>query len=450
MNAPLPHPGVAAMAWPPIPDPAAAAMLALQWQLEQSQWLAPAALRTAQLRQLRAVAAHAAANVPWYRDAARRGGIDDLSTLTLERFLAWPVLRAREARACAVELYAESYPKEHGPLLETRTTGSTGQPLKVFQTAASQFFAHGLVVREHLLHARDFSAKLAKTVGVTPHASQPGWGLVNGVFPTGPAVSMPTSAGVEAQLRWLIEEAPAYVIGHAANLRAILLHSRASGRIPSGVRELISQGGTMPPDLPSLARELWNARVTDTYSCEEFGLLAFQCPGQTHYHVNAEHVFLEVLREDGAPCAPGETGRVVVTSLNNFAMPLIRYEQGDYAVAGDACPAGRGLPVLERIAGRTRNMLRTPDGKRVFPAISADICLDIAPIRQFRLVQSALDAVELHYAIDRELSAFERSTLAAALRERFGYPFRFGFVRVAAFEDAGGKFEDFVSRIGET
>jgi phenylacetate-CoA ligase len=250
-------------------------------------------------------------------------------------------------------------------------------------------------------------------------------------------------------LRWLVDEAPAYVLGHAANLRALLLRSRECGLRPAGVRQLLSFGGTLPPDLRPLAREHWSAEVADAYSCEEFGMLASQCPEHEHYHVNSEHVLLEVLREDGAPCGAGQTGRVVVTTLNNFAMPLIRYDLGDYAVAGGECPAGRRLPVLERIAGRSRNMLRTPDGRKVFPAITADMGLDIAPLRQFRIVQTALDAIELHYAMDRELGAFERSTLAAALRERFGYPFRFGFVRVDRFEDAGGKFEDFVSRIGE-
>jgi phenylacetate-CoA ligase len=445
----IPLLGVTAMAWPPIPGAAACAMLALQWQLERSQWLDRQTLQRAQLLQLRVLAAHAAQHVPWYRSAARRGGIEDFAGLTLERFRDWPVLRATDARAHASELCASIYPKEHGQLLESRTTGSTGRPFRVFQTEVSQFFTHALVIRDHLVHQRDFSAKLGKTIGIVQSGRQSSWGLASGVFPTGPAVTIGTAPGIDAQLDWLIDEAPAYVIAHAGNLRALLLRSRETGRVPTGVRQLIAQGGLLPPDLRELAASLWNAEVADTYSCEEFGLLAFQCPGHPHYHVNAEHVLVELLRDDGTPCAPGETGRVIVTALNNFAMPLVRYEQGDYAVAGGACPAGRGLPTLERIAGRSRNMLRTPDGRQVFPAISADMCLDIAPIRQFRLVQTALDAIELHYAMDRELGAFERSALAAALRERFGYPFRFGFVRVDRFEEGvGGKFEDFVSRLG--
>ena len=56
---------------------------------------------------------------------------------------------------------------------------------------------------------------------------------------------------------------------------------------------------------------------------------------------------------------------MVITDLHNFAMPLIRYEIGDYAEAGDLCPCGRGLPVITRIVGRVHNMLTLPSGEQV-------------------------------------------------------------------------------------
>jgi phenylacetate-CoA ligase len=104
--------------------------------------------------------------------------------------------------------------------------------------------------------------------------------------------------------------------------------------------------------------------MVDMYTCQEAGYLALQCPDHPHYHVQSENVLLEVVDDQGLPCAPGEVGRVLVTSLNNFATPLIRYEIGDYAEVGAACSCGRGLPVLKRIMGRYRNLLTLPDGTR--------------------------------------------------------------------------------------
>jgi phenylacetate-CoA ligase len=307
---------------------------------------------------------------------------------------------------------------------------------------------HALMVRDHLLHRRDFSLKFAATLGRTPHDSQPSWHLVNAMFETGPAVSIGASVGIERQLEWILAEKPGYLHAHAANLRALILRSRELRVAPQGMRQIISQGGTLPPDLRRLAREHWDATLADGYSCEEFGMLASQCPDHEHYLVNAENVYLEVLRDDGTPCAAGETGRVVATGLHNFAMPLVRYEIGDYAEVGEPCPSGRGLPVLKRVAGRSRGILRDPSGGRTFPAIPADVWLEIAPIRQFQIVQTALSALEVRYAMDRELSPYERAAIAEKLQERFGYRFDFSFVRVEAVgREPGGKFEDFISRL---
>ena len=95
----------------------------------------------------------------------------------------------------------------------------------------------------------------------------------------------------------------------------------------------------------------------------------------------AESVLVEILNDDGTPCAPGEIGRVVVTALQNFATPLIRYEVGDYAEASAPCPCGRGLPVIRRIMGRVRNLLVLPDGKKIWPAFGSRGLTEIAPIR---------------------------------------------------------------------
>jgi phenylacetate-CoA ligase len=184
------------------------------------------------------------------------------------------------------------------------------------------------------------------------------------------------------------------------------------------------------------------------YSAEEMGYMALQCPEHEHYHVQSENVLLEVLRDDGAPCGPGETGRVVVTPLHNFAMPLFRYANGDHAEVGPPCPCGRGLPVLSRIMGRSRNMLRLPDGSSHWPSFPSETWIDIAPIRRLQLVQHGLQAIEARIVAERDLDADEEVRLVAALRGTLGYPFDISVTRVEAIGRSGNyKFEDFICRI---
>ena len=143
----------------------------------------------------------------------------------------------------------------------------------------------------------------------------------------------------------------------------------------------------------------------------EVGYIALQCPQHEHYHVQFETLIVEVLDSAGTPCAPGEVGRVVLTTLHNFAMPLVRYAIGDYAEAGEACDCGRGLPVIKRIMGRDRNMLTKPDGSQHWPSFPAEIWTAVAPIRQFRLIQKSLDRIEAQFVAADELGREQRDRL---------------------------------------
>jgi phenylacetate-CoA ligase len=120
-------------------------------------------------------------------------------------------------------------------------------------------------------------------------------------------------------------------------------------------------------------------------------------------------------------------GRVVITDLHNFATPLIRYDLGDLAVAEGPCACGRGLPRIRRILGRQRNFLRLPDGRRYWPLVGAFGYRDIAPVRQYQIVQRSLERVTLRLAVERPLSVAEEGGLAEKLVEFLGCRFAVDF-----------------------
>ncbi|MDM7913944.1 MAG: hypothetical protein QUU85_01575 [Candidatus Eisenbacteria bacterium] len=111
---------------------------------------------------------------------------------------------------------------------------------------------------------------------------------------------------------------------------------------------------------------VFGRRVINRYGCEEVSLIACECERREGLHVNAEHVEVEVLRDDGTACGPGEDGRIVVTELVNFGMPMLRYEVGDRGAWHDrACSCGRPFPLLREVTGRTADFLVAADGSRV-------------------------------------------------------------------------------------
>jgi phenylacetate-CoA ligase len=188
--------------------------------------------------------------------------------------------------------------------------------------------------------------------------------------------------------------------------------------------------------------------VIDMYTCREIGYMALQCPRHEHYHVMAEGVYLEILDAEGNRCAPGQPGRVVLTPLHHFAMPLIRYDIGDYAEPGEPCDCGRGLPVIRRIVGRVRNMLRLPGGGLRHPRFGETQFGGVAPVRQFQVLQKTLREVEVALVVARPLTAEEQAKLHALILKNLDGDFELSFVyRDSIPRTAEGKYEDFRSEV---
>lgn len=438
--------------WPALPSPAASAQLALLYQLDASQWWPPEALEQAQLGQLRTLLAHAVATVPYYR--RRLGDFDLAAPLTPERWRALPFLTRRDIQDAGEDgLRSRRTPRAHGRLSSSQTSGSTGQPVKTYGTSLTRIVWRALTLREHLWHERDFSAKLC-SIRIAPNAPAPegrrrdGWGpATDALVRTGPIAVLSLKTDVGAQAQWLMREDPVYLLSYPANLRALARHCLAHGLRPPRLREVRAIGETVTPEMRAAVTEAWGAKITDVYSSQEVGYIALECPsGSGLYHVQSESLRVEILDEAGNACRPGEVGRVVVSSLHNFAMPLVRYDMRDYAEAGPPCPCGRGLPTLARVLGRKRNMLVLPSGEKRWPLTGFMKYREIAPIRQYQLVQKDLENIETRLVVDAALSRQQEEALAEVICTYLGHPFHVSFTYLDAFPPhPGGKFEDFIS-----
>jgi len=442
------HSVLPGIAWPAVPSPHGAAALALVYQLEQSQWLPPERLAELQMRQLTAVLQHAHQHVPYYRDLWGTG-FDAAASASAAGLAALPVLTRRDLMENYERLKSESIPREHGKTTEVRTSGSTGSPVRVLKTQLSQLFWNALTLRDHRWHGRDLSGKLAVIRHGVREGSAPSWGIATeGVLVTGPAVNLGAGTDIGDQLDWLQREQPDYLLTYPSNAAALARLSLERGVRLQRLREVRALGEMLAADVREACRAAWGVPLVDMYSANEVGYVALQCPRHEHYHVQMEGVLVEVLDGSGRPCAPGETGRLVVTDLQNLGTPLVRYEIADYAEVGGPCACGRGLPVLSRIAGRVRNMLVTADGKRYWPLLGSRRFIEVAPVLQHQVVQKSYQLLEVRLVtaapLDASQEARRREMILAAMPPGMQLVFRY-------LDDIprgmGGKFEDFVSEV---
>jgi phenylacetate-CoA ligase len=458
MNAADPLPlrsTMAGVTWPALPEPKAAITLALLYQFDQSQWWTPDELLAAQFSQLTPLLQHAAATVPFYAHRLTAAGVDARRPLSPELWRQIPILERIEVQEAGRALLSARVPRGHGGTFTVSTSGSTGRPVTVTRTAVDALYWDAHTLRGHRWHRRDLRGRLAAIRAQAPDkarwprgATLDRWGKVSGaVFETGPAVVLNAAERIDHQLEWLIRQDPDYLIVLPTHLWELVRLARQQNAVLPSLKGIETLGGILAPETRQACREVWGVPVTDTYSAQEIGYMALQCPDHEHFHVTAESILVEILDEHGEPCRPGSNGRVVVTPLHNFAMPLLRYAIGDYAEAGPPCPCGRGLPVLTRVLGRSRNLLALPDGTRMGATFVNDIFKD-SPVAQFQVVQHATDHLEMRIVPSRPFTPADERRICDGVTGHFGHPFRITFSYLEEIpRGPGGKFEDFRSEI---
>ncbi len=450
---PIPKSAARFIKWPAIPTSKDAALLAMQYQLEQSQWWPPEEIERLQFEQLSQLLAHAYKYVPFHQSRLKEIARQDFVLHSREDLGKIPIITRRELQDNFDQLVAKAMPEDHLPMRSGQTSGSTGRPVKYATTSITKFMASAFVLRNHLWHQQDLTVRAAKILlpsgdgddGKDSGGVSQSW---IAAFPSGTMASFDSGRTVSAQLKWLQQHDPQWLVTYPSNLAALARAARDNGITLTGLKYLSTLGEVVTPEVRALCREVWGATIVDIYSCKEVNTMALQCPQHEHYHVQSEHVIVEVLDAAGRPCQPGEVGRVVVTDLHNFGMPILRYELGDFAEVGEACPCGRTLPVLSRILGRTRNMLTLPSGDKMWPAFIISRWAALGPISQLQIVQHSATEIEVKAVLNGKMKPADESNLLATIRSDLSADFD---IRLSYVDDiprsASGKFEDFLSKI---
>ena len=153
-------------------------------------------------------------------------------------------------------------------------------------------------------------------------------------------------------------------------------------------KAIITSGQSLSDKQRDVIEGVFSTKVTDVYACSECGEVAWQCRASDYYHINEDNCLVEILKDD-KPAKSGEVGEVVITNLNRFAMPILRYKVGDLAIATDhKCKCNRKLAMLKKIVGRDGQNIICPNGK-VLLWNQLKGFMNISQVRQFQIVQNS-------------------------------------------------------------
>ncbi len=223
---------------------------------------------------------------------------------------------------------------------------------------------------------------------------------------------------------------PRFIYAYPSVLDGLLrMFESAKLRLPS-LRRVFSGAEVLEDSLRERARRELGVEISSNYGSTE-AFLAWECPSGS-FHQNAEHVFIELVDETGRAVAPGRVGRVLVTTLENHLMPLVRYDIGDYAIAAaGVCSCGRTLPLIDRVVGRGMNLFRGIDGKLLATWDLVNVVAEVAEIEKFQIVQKTFERVVIRYVAENPLPPTIESEIRASLMPHLGPRVSIEFERVA-------------------
>jgi phenylacetate-CoA ligase len=255
---------------------------------------------------------------------------------------------------------------------------------------------------------------------------------------------------MRACLRLLDRKRPRLIRAYAQSIYDLATFASREGIEVAPQRAILSTAGTLYPFMRERIESVFRCRVQDQYGSREVSGIAAECGEGEGLHVLPWMCVVEVVDEQGRNAAPGTDGRLLVTSLCNYAMPLIRYEIGDRAalLADDAtaCACGRGGQRLAHIAGRVVDTFKAPDGSLVNGEYFTHLLYFREAVKKFQIVQTAEKRIVYRLVLDHELSGDEEEEIVAGTRETMGPECQVDFETVEEIEPSpSGKFRYTIS-----
>ena len=390
-------------------------------ELEESQWASPNELRQLQEIKLRALLRHARANTPFYRRRLMHPGANVTSSDVFEVLAQLPLLEKSDVRRSGRDMVWADTP---GGVLEYNTGGSDGSPLTFYFDRRRQAYDQAARIRSHRWFGIDVGDREVYLWGSpielrrTDLLKRVRDALFNQRLLN--AFDM-SSTRMDSYLDVLDRFQPACLFGYPSSVALLVEHARSRGRTidTRSLRAILVTGEVCYPHYRQAITSFADVPVANEYGSREGGFIAHECP-QGNTHLIAENVIVEIIK-DGRAVPPGGAGEIVLTHLDAYAMPFIRYRTGDVGrLKAGRCRCGRGLPMMDVVQGRTTDFLYLPDGSTKHALSIIYPLRAMRGVRQFRVTQQEDYSVTIDVVRDERTAHVTRDVVERGVRPVLG------------------------------
>jgi len=407
-----------------------------------------------QLKRLKELLVHCEQNVPFYRKRFRESGFSAGEFSSAEQMRMIPPLTRRDLQESWQDIIADNY---RGKKLYTGSSGgSTGQPVSYRKdrdaTSAGQ--------AAHLL-GWSFTGWQMNMKGLhvwgNPATVNEEWGRLSSRLKARiyrhhkfPAYRLHDGSRLDELYRMIKRERYDFIDGYTNAIFHFAEYLKAGGlTFDHKIRYVLTTAENLH-DFQRKTIEETIAPVYDTYGCSEINSIAYECARCRKYHIIDPHVLVEF----GEPLDTVGTAALMITDLDNFAFPLVRYMNGDLGIPGaaDAGDCDINFSVMAAVSGRETDLIKMKDGGVLsVPSFFGSMLLrKVNGLIQYQVEKVSEDMLHINLVTGDRFTPDDMKTIESALDEyikgRIGYDIRF----VDSIDVSGsGKFKLVVDRTGQ-
>jgi phenylacetate-CoA ligase len=361
-------------------------------ELNHNQYLNSSEKEAIQLSLLKSMLIYSGENVPYYRKLFSEIKFDPSNIKSVDDIRIIPPLEKETIRSHQDQLLAEFY---QGPIIKGHTSGTSGTALNfILSEEANQ--RHYACLWFHFGWANVHRGDPVATFGGHPivgiEGSKPPFWLYdrlgNDLMFSAYHIKPDT---IPFYVQSLNDFNPTMIRGYPSQIYLIALHFLETGHCNIHPNAIYTYAETLLDRQRQVIEQAFDCPVYSSYGNGEHTGHLLQCK-EGNFHVVHETCVIELLREDGEAANAGEVGELVITSLINKAMPMIRYKIGDTGILSEgACKCGRSSPIFTNLTGRVEDFIVTPDGRHL--GRLDHIFLKTLNVKEAQIVQEKIDSI---------------------------------------------------------
>ena len=422
-------------------------------ELEKTQWMSREELLALQQDKLYALLKYAYTFVPYYRCLFDQVGFQPNYILTdPDSFHKIPTISKKVINDNFDDLITADV-KKHKRISRNSTGGSTGHPLFFMQDDNFRNYVTADIHR-HIqwtgwqfgeCHAYIWGADYEVRTQQALRTRLMDWAL-NRFLTNAFMLSETSMTKFVTEIR---KRRPKVLFGYASALTRFADFVQKNGWDDIKFLGVISTAEVLYPDQREIMENTFGGMVLNRYGTRELGGVACECSQHKGLHVSVEDVYVEILR-DGVPVPRGEEGDIVVTVLNNYAMPFIRYHIGDIGQLSDeSCSCGRGLPLMQVVHGRATDLFKTKEGRAIHGEFFTHLFYDIDEVKQFQIIQESYDDITVSLVERVPLPSEKKIFIERAIKDVMNEDVNVSFEFLDAIPlKSSGKYRFTISNVG--